>query len=357
MKSAMDCELHCPSYSDVVTIIENTSTANYDFLRRLVDHIQISRDVLRRAHDSTSLVTLDFVLSQPECKATEGEVPAVAVSEFSRVWRALLENSLNPDAAIETTLTAFNSLFSMLSANADDYKGQIDALLHKSRDALHRLASACDAARSTHQAYAEVGRAVESAHSQNHPQYAELLRRFTQLQGAAVAAHREYNAVRATVTTSFAEYLSDFEHIEETRSSRLARTLREFSAGLETVSARFGELASQIRDGLHFNDDSESKIFEDTNFLKDAAASVRYQAIPVPGEACKFLDMKKFFHAELKAKGKLYMVTADYRGGVDYLDVVKSEIVCAIEDTEPVKKCKSINECVGLLPSSVLKEV
>jgi hypothetical protein len=98
-------------------------------------------------------------------------------------------------------------------------------------------------------------------------------------------------------------------------------------------------------------------MFEDTSFLKDAIASLRYQGIPVPAEAGKFINLTEFFKRELRQRGKLYEVNADFRGGIDYLDVVKSEIVCAIEDGDGVKKCKNINDCVGLVPSSLLKPI
>jgi hypothetical protein len=78
-------------------------------------------------------------------------------------------------------------------------------------------------------------------------------------------------------------------------------------------------------------------MFEDLSFLKDAVSSMRYQGIPVAREA------------ELNAKGKLYEVVAYFRAAVDYLDVVKAEIVCAIDDDDQMKKCKNINECIGYL--------
>jgi uncharacterized Fe-S radical SAM superfamily protein PflX len=160
------------------------------------------------------------------------------------------------------------------------------------------------------------------------------------------------------VTTAFAEYLSDFEHIEDGRASRWSRALRDFQAVLEAASKQYNASVDTIVSLLGFPDDSEAKLFEDTSYLKDSAASIRFQSIPVPGAACRFLDMNKFFQNEINAQCKLYEVTADFkRGGADYLDVVQTEVVAALEELGDVKKCKTINDCVGLVPASVLKPI
>jgi hypothetical protein len=256
---------------------------------------------------------------------------------------------------IETALQTFDGFLNSLTSISEDYKQQIDAIIQKARDSLHRLLVASDSATATHQAYVDAGKAVEAAYAANSPTYPELLRRFVQLQDAAVTAHRENNSVRGTVTTSFAEYLSDFERIEEGRSARVGRSVKELGEGLTATVEKFGQAATAIRGELEFSDDSECKLFGDTSFVKDAAASVRYQAVPVPVDVCQTIDMKKFYHAELKAGGKLYQAKSDFHGGVEYLDVLNLEILCAIEDGPEVKKCKNINECIGLVPSSVLK--
>jgi hypothetical protein len=68
--------------------------------------------------------------------------------------------------------------------------------------------------------------------------------------------------------------------------------------------------------------------------------------------------MHKFFQEEVRAHCRLYEVTADFNGGAaDYLDVVQTEVVVALEDLGEVKKCKTINDCVGLIPASLLKPI
>lgn len=42
------CDLTCPSYEDIVAIIESTTKKNYDFLRRFADQTNIYVDLLRR---------------------------------------------------------------------------------------------------------------------------------------------------------------------------------------------------------------------------------------------------------------------------------------------------------------------
>jgi hypothetical protein len=258
---------------------------------------------------------------------------------------------------VEAALLSFNCLLTSLTSNSEEYRGQIDAVIGKAKNSLQRLNAAGDAAKVAHRTYTEAGRAVEAAYASNAGNYQELLKRFGQAQTTAINAHKEWNTVRSTVTTLFAEYLSDFERIEEARTLKLAATLKEFGLALGATAEKFGQAADRIRADLEFSDDAESKLFEDTNFLKDAAASVRYQAVPVPGEATQFLDMKKFFHAELKAGARLCEATSDFRGGVEFLDVVKSEIVCVVEDRDTVLRCKNVNECVGLVPATLLKPV
>jgi hypothetical protein len=224
----MASDLTCPSYEDIVSIIDTTSKKNHEFMRRFVEHVNLYLAILRKGRDATALVTPEYIASHVEGKPPDGELPVVVSTDFSRAWRELTDSNLNPVSAIRATTSAFSKLRSRSSAKADEYKKQCDDLLLKARESLDGLSTSEEAARLAHATYFETGKQLEAAFAQRLPTYPDLVRRFPQVQAAAVTAHREYNAMRGHVTTAFAEYLSDFENIEAGRSAMWARVLRDF---------------------------------------------------------------------------------------------------------------------------------
>jgi hypothetical protein len=348
----------CPDYTETVRIIESTAAQNFGFMRKVCEFVNSYVDTIRHTHDDLAPLTAEAVLARVEGKIADREFPAVTNSDFSRCWRTLLrEQTLNPKIPIGEAWKVLNRFLVAITLTAQDYRGKCDSIVVKANESLTKLKAAADAAASAHKSYVECGQAVETSDGQQGSSHPELCRKFAQVQTIAVEKHKEYNAMRGTVTTEFAEYLTDYEQAEETRCSTWGKIHRDFAKDLETVAASFEAAAESVEKSLAWTDDSETKLFDDSSFLKNASASTKFQSIVVPGIASAYLDMRKFFTADIKEGKQLFQATADFNGGVDQLDVVNGEVLLVLEDVGQAKRCKNINECVGLVPAAVLKPV
>jgi hypothetical protein len=101
-------------------------------------------------------------LNRPDSKPPDGELPSVIFCEFSRVW-------LNRNRTQSIDQIYHHSY-------AEVYKRHTDVIISKARNSLQRPSAAAETAKSTHQAYTDVGKAVETTHSQNSPGYRDSLR-------------------------------------------------------------------------------------------------------------------------------------------------------------------------------------
>lgn len=256
-------------------------------------------------------------------------------------WEDIVYTKMNPSKAAGVLSVEINELLTKtIKTMKDYYSGHQTAILQAIKPALTAYNSAKKAKKST---YADYQKAAETG------------KNFQQKQNEALAAHNKYNQAKIEFTTAMEQFYTDFEILEVWRYGqyqmillRFANAYEQFANVLRTSSLE----AKQKLNAISLDTDTDA-FTESLNQIRDVLANEDFQIIPVNGLQSKYINLKKLFKDDFK-KYKLMQLSESFSGVKDQLCCQAQEIVFLMESQGQYSKCKTINGCIGLIPTRIL---
>lgn len=343
-----------PSYSTMLDSIRIACTNNYKILLCVYEYALGFRKALGNLKATADELTYEKLSAQ--FPKIPDELTSVVNAKFTEILHELMERGFKPSPAFDIAISSFDKLSYNIGSLAEEYESRTKEIIAKGERTLETLQEATDAAAVAHEHYVQAGESLKTAFAQKSSRLQEYRTAFQAAQKHAVDLHNKMNNIRGLVTTEFGEALTDFEATEVWRVENWSSAFGGFADSLNEMA---GILFSMNNVITRIIDEGKEDIAElyDTGFLKNAAASPRYQTVTVPSIASKWLDMEKFFQSDIKAGGVLYRANQDFKGNHEQLDVKKDEVFVCLENRGDQAWCKDINESKGLLPLSVMELV
>ncbi|KAH0795907.1 SH3 domain containing protein [Histomonas meleagridis] len=338
-----------PKITETITIIKGACSENCRVMAEIHRHLVDYGEQLQKLVDS-----LQKLSNSQTAKLYPTETKYR--SDFHNAWIHLSESVLNPT----TNFNFFMQTIRFRAADSiraihNDYKTKCEELLQKVGESVHNVQTSHHRAQEAHKHYEAAGKAVQDAYNSKSPKLQQLRDEFVKAQNAAVDAHNQANEQRSAMSTSFDQFLSDFETLEQWRFISIREALLKLSSDIERTAYLFSESANDIKEALKERDlTSDSKTISSFKNVKDPEASIGFQCISVPSVSSKFLNMTKAWEKELKEGAKIARAVKDFRGVMNQIDVRIDEQVLVLENQGEYLKCKNVNDCVGLIPADAL---
>lgn len=199
--------------------------------------------------------------------------------------------------------------------------------------------------------YADAGSPVAAAHRSGSRALTQTRDAFARAQREAAAAHTEYRRACAALSTRVEELLCDFESLERWRASEAQSILRVAAVKARQTGALFVASSNEISASAG----DRCAALRNCAYLRRAAASPRYQIVPVPAVASAHLDMSAVWRDELSSGARLGSVRESHRSaGSGELDAREGEVVLILGECDGALRCRNINDCEGTLPVSAV---
>lgn len=271
----------------------------------------------------------------------------------------LFENSILPLSSFRIIEKHFQDFATQnITGKTEKYDGMNQNLQESIKATLKRLDKARETYDDMHQKYMQAGFALKQVDIRKPGKVKELQRQFLKAKEIAMSAHIKYQEEMEAISVEMEGHLTEFEEMEQIRISGFQKLLYDLANEFNEISLLIvADVVSSTEEisTTSINDDVRSLI--DLNKVRDPETDPELQPIWINPILSSFIDMQKYFAKELSGGGFLMKITQNYDEGSNHLMVAKDEVVVCLQTEGDQMLCKTINETVGWIPSSIANAI
>lgn len=337
--------MHSP-LEHILVVIQKSITENCMSLTQLAKCYEDTGDKFQNSSKSLSEIIIDkSEINSENESASFATLKKLATNEFSSY-----RNFGFAGQAFKFKIA--NEIHDCL----EDYRRLGDDLLRKFNECNDALKESQRIKEESYEKYIEAGNAVKQAFETGSKNLQLCRDNFVKAQKEALESYNKNKSENVRVQTSIEYLLCDYENLEKWRVESLQKLFKEVASNFKHIGTLFQESSTAINSELNSIDENGCcKSLMNCSYIKDACASPKYQIVSVPPIASSFLDMSQVWKDEINNGAKIGNVRDNYKSeDCNQLDAKQNEVVLVLEDLGDNLKCMNINDCIGLLPSSVV---
>lgn len=277
------------------------------------------------------------------------------LSEIGKAFNGLVTSSIVPFSSIQLTSTLIRDTATVrLDEDSKEYDQKFTEILDNFKSALDSYNDTRTKYDNDYKSYVQAGDTVKSKGANNK----KLLDAFFKAKKAALDSHQQLENVTAETSMKMEQILTEYEDLELWRAERMQVFLTLLCEIFTKISFNISEDKSELYSAVHHIPiQNDASVLTDFNFLPPPESDSKYQTICINTVITHVLKPDQLYPDDIKEHRPIFKVTRDHDGPRHHLHVRAGDLIVGLSEDGDFYRCKDVNECIALVPKSILERV
>lgn len=281
--------------------------------------------------------------------------PSGQLSELGKAFNNLASTTIVPIPSLSLTSSLIkDTAITRIDEDCKEYDQKFTEILDNFKQTLKSYSDTRTKYDNDYKSYVQAGDTVKAKGSNNK----KLLDAFFKAKKTALDSHLQLENITAETSMKMEQILTEYEDLELWRAERMQQFLTTLCDIFNKISQKVLEGKTELYSAVHHIPiQNDANMLTDFNFIPPAEADNKYQTICINTVITHVLKPEQLYPDDIKEHRPIFKVTRDYDGPRLHLHVKSGDLIVGLSEEGDFYRCKDVNECIALVPKSILERV